>query len=34
VKSQLRAVFEKTGADRQAALVQLIAAIPAVREPD
>ena len=34
VKSQLRAVFEKTGTDRQAALVRLIAGIPAVREPD
>lgn len=34
VKSQLRAVFEKTATDRQAALVRLIAAIPAVREPD
>lgn len=34
IKSQLRAVFEKTGADRQAALVRLIAGIPAVREPD
>ena len=33
VKSQLRAVFEKTGTDRQAALVRLIAGIPAVREP-
>jgi len=33
VKSQLHAVFEKTGADRQAALVRLIAGIPAVREP-
>jgi DNA-binding CsgD family transcriptional regulator len=34
VKSQLRSVFEKTGTDRQAALVRLIAGIPAVREPD
>jgi DNA-binding CsgD family transcriptional regulator len=34
VKSQLRSVFEKTGADRQAALVRLTAGIPAVREPD
>ncbi len=33
VKSQLRSVFEKTGTDRQAALVRLIAGIPAVREP-
>jgi DNA-binding CsgD family transcriptional regulator len=34
VKSQLRAVFEKTGTDRQAALVRLIVGIPAMREPD
>jgi DNA-binding CsgD family transcriptional regulator len=34
VKSQLRAVFDKTGTDRQATLVRLIAGIPAVREPD
>ena len=33
VKCQLHGVFEKTGADRQAALVRLIAGIPAVREP-
>jgi DNA-binding CsgD family transcriptional regulator len=33
VKSQLHAVFEKTGTDRQAALVRLITGIPAVREP-
>ncbi len=33
VKTQLHAVFEKTGSDRQAALVRLIAGIPAVREP-
>lgn len=32
VKSQLRSVFEKTGTDRQAALVRLIVGIPAVRE--
>ncbi len=32
VKTQLRSVFEKTGTDRQAALVRLIAGIPAVRE--
>jgi DNA-binding CsgD family transcriptional regulator len=33
VKSQLRAVFAKTGTERQAALVRLIMAIPAVRNP-
>ena len=33
VKTQLRMAFEKTGVSRQAALVRLIAAIPAVREP-
>lgn len=33
VKSQLRAVFAKTGSERQAALVRLVTAIPAVREP-
>jgi DNA-binding CsgD family transcriptional regulator len=33
VKSQLHAAFEKTGTDRQAALVRLITGIPAVREP-
>ena len=34
VKSGLRALFEKPGTDRQAALVRLIAGIPAVRKPD
>jgi DNA-binding CsgD family transcriptional regulator len=33
VKSQLHSVFEKTRADRQSALVRLIAGIPPVREP-
>lgn len=33
VKSQLRSVFEKTGTDRQAALVRLMAGIPAMRGP-
>jgi len=33
VKTQLRAAFEKTGTDRQTALVRLIVGIPAVREP-
>lgn len=33
VKSRLRAEFEKTGTDRQTALVRLMTALPAVREP-
>ena len=33
VKSQLRSTFEKTGTNRQSALVRLIVGIPAVREP-
>ena len=32
VRSQLRAVFEKTGTQRQATLVRLIAGIPVVRD--
>ncbi|MCA1978205.1 MAG: hypothetical protein LDL19_03115 [Thiobacillus sp.] len=32
VKSQLHAAFEKTGTDRQAALVRLIVGVPAVRD--
>ncbi len=34
VKSQLRSAFEKTGTDRQSALVRLFVSIPAVREPN
>lgn len=33
VKTQLRSVFAKTGCDRQAGLVRLLSAVPAVREP-
>jgi hypothetical protein len=33
VKSRRRVEFEKTGTDRQAALVRLMTKIPAVREP-
>lgn len=34
VRTQLRAVFNKTGTDRQTTLVRLILGVPVVREPN